>query len=266
MATSQSNNRFINKYTVSLVIILIIGFIIINSIYDQDKVDDIKIIRPVRTIKVEHKIAGQSLSLTGTVLAKNEIDLSFRIDGKLTERLVSVGDKVSAEEIVARIDPQDAKDNFTSAKSNLNSAQASLTQATSNESRQKTLLSKGVITNSKYEDAVTQLQSAQAKFEGASANLNQAQNRLEYTNLKIDTAGVVTTINSEAGEVVKAGQVIMSIATNEGRDAVFNVPEQLFQNKPSSGALSVEVSLSYDPTIKTIGVVREVSPQPRAIA
>ena len=261
MATSQSNNRFINKYTVSLVIILIIGFIIINSIYDQDKVDDIKIIRPVRTIKVEHKIAGQSLSLTGTVLAKNEIDLSFRIDGKLTERLVSVGNKVSAEEIVARIDPQDAKDNFTSAKSNLNSAQASLTQATSNESRQKTLLSKGVITNSKYEDAVTQLQSAQAKFEGASANLNQAQNRLEYTNLKIDTAGVVTTINSEAGEVVKAGQVIMSIATNEGRDAVFNVPEQLFQNKPSSGALSVEVSLSYDPTIKTIGVVREVSPQ-----
>jgi len=235
MPILQSCYRLVNRYTISLVIIVIIGFVTVNSLYKQDKVDNTNIIRPVRTVKVEHKIAGQSLSLTGEILAKNEIDLSFRTDGKLIERLVSVGDMVSIGQTVARIDPQDAKDN------------------------------KGVITNAKYEDALTQLQSAQAKVEGSTASLNQAQNRLEYTNLQIDIAGIVTAIKAEAGETVKTGQIIMRVATDEGRDAVFNVPEQLFQNKPTSGVLSIEVSLSHDPRIKTIGVVREVSPQADSI-
>lgn len=265
MPILQSCYCLVNRYTISLVIIVIIGFVTVNSLYKQDKVDNTNIIRPVRTVKVEHKIAGQSLSLTGEILAKNEIDLSFRTDGKLIERLVSVGDMVSIGQTVARIDPQDAKDNLIGAKSSLTAAQASLTQAVSNEARQKILLSKGVITNAKYEDALTQLQSAQAKVEGTTASLNQAQNRLEYTNLQIDIAGIVTAIKAEAGETVKTGQIIMRVATDEGRDAVFNVPEQLFQNKPTSGVLSIEVSLSHDPRIKTIGVVREVSPQADSI-
>ena len=45
---------------------------------------------------------------------------------------------------------------------------------------------------------------------------------------------MITSINAEAGEVIKTGQVIMRVATDEGRDAVFNVPEQLFQNKSES--------------------------------
>ena len=95
------------------------------------------------------------------------------------------------------------------------------------------------------------MQSAQAKVEGAEANLNQAQNRVEYTNLKADTAGIVTAVKAEAGEIVRAGQAVMRVATNEGKDAVFNVPEQLFQNKPSNDQLLVEVALSHDPNIKT---------------
>ncbi|MCP5362732.1 MAG: efflux RND transporter periplasmic adaptor subunit [Rickettsiaceae bacterium] len=261
MPIIQPGFRLINKYTLSIVLIFVIAIIIIKSTGDTSKKEDEKLIRPVRVVKVAHKIAGQSLSLTGEILAKNEIDLSFRIDGKLIERLVSIGEGVTPGQIVARLDPQDVKDNLTAAKSNLNAAQAALDQATSNEARQKILLSKGVVTNAKYEDALSQLQSAQAKVEGAEANLNQAQNRVEYTNLKVDTAGIVTAVKAEAGEIVRAGQAVMRIATNEGRDAVFNVPEQLFQNKPSTDQFSVEVSLSHDPNIKTTGIVREVSPQ-----
>jgi RND family efflux transporter MFP subunit len=263
MPIIQPGFRLINKYTLSIALIFVIAIIIIKSTGDTSKKEDEKLIRPVRVVKVAHKIAGQSLSLTGEILAKNEIDLSFRIDGKLIERLVSIGEGVTPGQIVARLDP---KDNLTAAKSNLNAAQAALDQATSNEARQKILLSKGVVTNAKYEDALSQLQSAQAKVEGAEANLNQAQNRVEYTNLKVDTAGIVTAVKAEAGEIVRAGQAVMRLATNEGRDAVFNVPEQLFQNKPSNDQLLVEVALSHDPNIKTTGIVREVSPQADSVS
>ena len=91
---------------------------------------------------MEHSTAGQLLSLTGEILAKNEVDLAFRTDGKLIERLVSVGAMITSGQTVARIDPQEAEDNFTSAKSNLSAAKAALAQAISNEARQKILLSK----------------------------------------------------------------------------------------------------------------------------
>ncbi len=266
MPIIQPGLRLINKYTLSIALIFVIVVIVIKSVGGTSKKEEEKLIRPVQVVKVAHKIAGQSLSLTGEILAKNEIDLSFRIDGKLIERLVSVGDLVTTGQIVARLDPQDVKDNLIAAKSNLNAAQAALDQATSNEGRQKILLSKGVVTNAKYEDALSQLQSAQAKVEGAEANLSQAQNRVEYTNLKVDTAGIVTAVKAEAGEIVRAGQAVVRIATNEGKDAVFNVPEQLFQSKPSNDQLTVEVSLSHDPSIKTTGIVREVSPQADSVS
>ncbi len=266
MPIIQPGFRLINKYTLSIALILVIVVIVIKSVGGTSKKEQEKLIRPVQVVKVAHKIAGQSLSLTGEILAKNEIDLSFRIDGKLIERLVSVGDLVTTGQIVARLDPQDVKDNLIAAKSNLNAAQAALDQATSNEGRQKILLSKGVVTNAKYEVALSEVQSLQSKVEGAEANLSQAQNRVEYTNLKVDTAGIVTAVKAEAGEIVRAGQAVMRIATNEGKDAVFNVPEQLFQSKPSNDQLTVEVSLRADPSIKTTRIVREVSPQADSVS
>ena len=71
------------------------------------------------------------------------MDLAFRTDGQLIERLVLVGAMVTAGQIVARIDPQDAEDNFTPAKSNLSAAQAALEQAISNEARQKITKQRG---------------------------------------------------------------------------------------------------------------------------
>ena len=128
MPIIQPGFRLINKYTLSiaLIVVILIAIIVIKSTGNTSKKEDEKLIRPVRVVKVIHKIAGQSLSLTGEILAKNEIDLSFRIDGKLIERLVSVGDTVTPSQVIARLDSQDVKDNLTAARSNLNAAQAAL--------------------------------------------------------------------------------------------------------------------------------------------
>ncbi len=112
MPIIQPGFRLINKYTLSIAFIFVIVVIVIKSVGGTSKKEQEKLIRPVQVVKVAHKIAGQSLSLTGEILAKNEIDLSFRIDGKLIERLVSVGDLVTTGQIVARLDPQDVKDNL----------------------------------------------------------------------------------------------------------------------------------------------------------
>ena len=69
----------------------------------------------------------------------------------------------------------------------------------------------------------------------------------------------VTATGAEAGEVVRAGQMVVQLARQGGRDAVFDVPEQLIRSGPRDPV--VEIALTNDPQVKATGRVREVSPQ-----
>ena len=62
-------------------------------------------IRPVRVTSVQHAVSGDTISLTGQIQAKDQINLAFRIGGRVQERNVTVGDPVTPGQIVARIEP-----------------------------------------------------------------------------------------------------------------------------------------------------------------
>src|SRR5215472_7524079 len=51
-------------------------------------------IRPVRTVTVEPKQAGDTLSLTGEIQPRYQADIGFRVDGKILARPVDVGASV----------------------------------------------------------------------------------------------------------------------------------------------------------------------------
>jgi len=104
-----------------------------------------------------------------------------------------------------------------------------------------------------------QLKTAQAQLESAQARLQNAKDNLTYTELKSDVAGVVTAKGAEPGEVVAAGKMVLQIARQGGRDAVFNVPSQIIRRSPRNP--EVTVALSEDPTVVATGHVREVAPQ-----
>src|SRR5205809_3077909 len=86
-------------------------------------------IRPVRTIVVQKRVLEESTALTGHVRARDEVSLAFRIDGKLIERLVNIGDRVTAGQLVARVDPQNELNALRSAQADLAAVHAELTHA-----------------------------------------------------------------------------------------------------------------------------------------
>jgi RND family efflux transporter MFP subunit len=216
-------------------------------------------IRPVRVTSVQHAPSGETISLTGQIQAKDQVNLAFRIGGRLRERNVTVGDPVAPGQIVARIESQDYQNALRSAEADLASAQAVLANARATEGRQSELLSKGFATRVQYDQAEQQLKTAQAQVESAQARLQNARDNLTYTELKSDVAGSVTAKGAEPGEVVAAGKMIVQVARQGGRDAVFNVPAQLIRQSPNDP--EVTVALSDDPTIVATGHVREVAPQ-----
>ena len=215
--------------------------------------------RPVQTSIVHPGTVTQSISLSGQIQASNQANLAFRVGGRLLERLVSTGDAVSSGQLVARIENQDAANALRSAEADLSAAQASLTQAQKNEARVGALVEKALVPRSQYDDAEEQLAAAQSKVNSALANLQAARDSLGYTELQSDMAGTVTETGAEPGEVVSAGQMIVRIAHQGGKDAVFQVPPQLIRETDANP--EVTVVLVDDPAIAAIGHVREVSPQ-----
>jgi RND family efflux transporter MFP subunit len=216
-------------------------------------------IRPVRTVTVEHHVSGESLSLTGQIRAQDQANFAFRLDGRMIERLVNVGDTVKPKQIIARLDPQIQQNALRQAQANLSAAQGQLTQARNDFDRQQQLLEKGNTPRSRFDQAQQARQTAEAQVNAAQAQLHTTQDQLGYTDLVVDSAGTVTAVGAEPGEVVAAGRMIAQVARQGGRDAVFDVPAQLIRTAPQD--LMIEVALTDDPKITVKGHIREVAPQ-----
>lgn len=216
-------------------------------------------VRPVRVITVTEQKAGETVSLSGVVEAKTEVDLAFRIGGRMIERFVNVGDRVEAGKLVAKLDSQDEENAVRAATANLSAAEGKFFEAEQNYERQRQLLSRGHTTRQRYDAAVQTLNTLRGQADVARAQLATAKTRLNDTNLYADAPGEVTSRGANSGEVVQAGQMIVRIARKEGRDAVFDAPSSLIAQGTSNADISV--ALSIDPSIVATGRVREVSPQ-----
>ena len=174
-------------------------------------------------------------------------------------RSVNVGDQVQPGQVVARLDPQNEQNSLRSAQANLSAAQGQLTNASNTFERQRRLLERRVSSRAEFEQAEEALQTAQSQVDDAEAQVKIARDRVSYTELDSDVSGAVTARGAEPGEVVQAGQMIVRVARQDGRDAVFDVPSQLLRSAPSD--IEVKVSLTDDPSVTAIGRVREVAPQ-----
>jgi membrane fusion protein, multidrug efflux system len=120
-------------------------------------------------------------------------------------------------------------------------------------------LKDGWATRANFDEVQQKLLTAQAQVDSSEAQVRTAREQQSYTVLSADAAGAVTAVGAEPGEVVHAGQTVVQVAREGGRDAVFDVPEQLIRNGPQDPV--VEIALSDDPKVKATGRVREIAPQ-----
>lgn len=220
-------------------------------------------IRPVRVVTVAKGAVGDLIALTGTVQAQTEINMSFRIDGRLIERNVTVGDTVRPGQLIAQLDSQNEESSVQSARAQLAAARAQLVEARNNYARMRDLVAENAVSQATYDSAEALRKTAESQVESVQSQLTLAENRLSYTRLVSDVAGVVTMQAAEPGEVVGAGRPIVQVAREGARDAAFDVPARVKDTMPSNAELAV--ILASDPKVTATGVVREISPRADAV-
>ena len=215
-------------------------------------------IRPVRVLRVGPASPVQSVEFAGEVRARHETRLAFRVGGKIVERLVDVGATVKSGQPLARLDANDLVLAAASAKAQVASLQAERDLAAADLKRYRELREKNFISQAEYDRRSSALVTAEARLQATSAQHRQAANQASYAVLAADTAGVITAIEAEAGQVVAAGQTVARLARPGDKEVGFAVPES--QRDFVERATDFGLSLHALPDRRWKGRLRELSP------
>ncbi len=208
-----------------------------------------------------HKQAGmRELTATGEIAARTQSELSFRLRGRLSERLVDVGSHVVKGQLIARVDPGELHEAVTSAEAGVVAAESHLRQTALTLNRQTKLFAQGNTPRRVHDQAETAFRLAQSSLEGAQTTLETSQEQLAQTELRASADGMITVVSVEVGEVVQPAQSAFVLAEDEGRDAVFNVSERSLLGFGLSEGTVVQVRLLAPPSLLTEGKVREIGP------
>jgi len=175
----------------------------------------------------------QESGFTGIVRARVQSDLTFRVPGKITERLVDTGQQVRQGEPLMRIDRTDYAHAIAVQIGNVAAARARLTQAAADERRYHELVSSGAVSGSAFDEAKAAAESARALLRGATAALKVAQDEGRYSTLVADADGTIIETLAEPGQYVAAGQVVLQLAHSGPREAAIDLPETL---RPAIGS------------------------------
>lgn len=174
-------------------------------------------------------------SFTGTVGAKVQSDLGFRVSGKILERLVDTGQSVKRGQPLVRMDPVDLRLAAQAQDNAVMAAKAQAKQAMEEEARYRDLRGTGAISASAYDQVKAAADAAAAQLSAAQAQANVARNATHYAQLLADADGIVMNTLAEPGQVVAAGQVVVRLAHAGKREAVVQLPETL---RPALGSLA----------------------------
>jgi membrane fusion protein, multidrug efflux system len=196
---------------------------------------------------------------SGDIHARYESALGFRVGGKIKRRVVDVGAHVEAGDLIAELDAQDLELQASSARASLAAAQADLAMAKAERDRYQALQQKHFV-------SATQFDAVDNKFKASTAHVNEvraalavAQNQADYTELRADHAGVITTIAGEAGQVVAPGQTIATLARDGEREVEISVPEGRIADIEVGAAAIVELWAESGKHLD--GTLREIAPE-----
>ncbi|MDC7690723.1 efflux RND transporter periplasmic adaptor subunit [Vogesella indigofera] len=190
---------------------------------------------PLVRAAIVQGFSPESRSFSGTIAARVQSDLGFRVSGKVLARLVDAGQTVKRGQPLLRIDPADLKLAAQAQLEAVAAARARAQQTAQDEARYRDLRGTGAISASAYDQVKAAADAAKAQLSAAEAQADVARNASRYAELVADGDGVVMETLAEPGQVVGAGQIVVRLAHAGRREAVIQLPETLRPAVGSSG-------------------------------
>ncbi|NGN42918.1 efflux RND transporter periplasmic adaptor subunit [Mesorhizobium sp. CGMCC 1.15528] len=227
------------------------------SACSQEKAETKEVIRPVKVVEIAKADDTRRLDYSGSVKSRTETSLGFRINGKVIERNVDIGDRVKPGDVLARVDANDYELATRSAQASLMAAQKQVETTDLTRKRAEQLFAKNFASKSQLEAQTLAYEQAVSSRDAAASSLEQAKNQVAYTDLTSGLNGIVTAINADVGQVVGTGTPVVTVAVDGEKEVQIAVPEtDIAQFRIGK---SVQARFWSDNALVLDGKVREVA-------
>lgn len=238
-------------------VLAVVALTVTVSGCSEEKAETKEIIRPVKVVEIAGTGEARRLDYAGSVRARTEMNLGFRVGGKITERLVNVGDRVKPGDRLARIDPTDYQLAVESAEATLFAAEKQVQTTSLTKERAAQLFTRSFSSKAELDQATLLYDQAISTRDAAASSLSQAKNQVAYADLKSDQSGIVTAINADVGQVVGTGTPVVTVAVDGEKEIEVAVPElDIAEFKPGK---AVSARFWSNDMLTLDGQVREVS-------
>ena len=226
----------------------------------EDKKAEIKTPTPPTVLvqKVAFVAGSHDQTFSATIQPRIVSDHAFRVTGKVVQRFVNVGDKVTQGEALAELDSGDLKLQLSQAEAEMGAAGKALKQQSTEQARVAKLTAQGWDAPAALEKQNVVVDEAKARLDKAKQSVELAQNTIGYAILKSNSDGVVTETSIEAGQVAAAGQKVISVAKDGEIEALVAIPENIVADLANA---EVNLSIWSDPSVHYSAKLRELAPQ-----
>lgn len=195
-------------------------------------------------------------SASGTVEAENFASLSTRTMGYVSKVYVTVGDKVSKNQLLLDINSEEIDAKKAQANAGLSQAAAQLKIAEKDYQRYEKLYQDKSASQKEFDDMTARYTMAKAGYESALQMQNEIDAMMAYSHIRAPFSGVITSKSIKMGDLAKPGQPLLSLEAPGSFVAAVMIPEIYIESITKGQEVDVYIKSSQK-SVK--GTVSEVS-------
>ncbi len=157
------------------------------------------------------KADANTLVLYGNVDIR-EVDLGFRVFGKVQEVFFDEGDRVQEGDVLATLDPIPYEQQLLEATAQLAYAEVAFVNSEKQFTRRASAIKSSAISEEDYQNALAQVEELNATVLQARASLDTAKTACDDTKLRAPCEGTLLSRIREPGSVLNPGQPVFTLS------------------------------------------------------
>lgn len=174
--------------------------------------------------------ASAQSAFDGVVEAVRQTVVAAQVPGAVVQLDVKVGDRVSAGQLLLRLDARAADQNAAASDAQVQAARAALDVASKDFERQRQLFQKNYISQAALEQAQAQFKSTQAQVNAQLAQAGAARTQTGFYVVRAPFAGVVSEVPVSLGDMAMPGRALVTLYDPAALRVTAAVPQSLTTN------------------------------------
>lgn len=200
-------------------------------------------------------------SAVGTIRAVHETTIGSKLMARVTEVQLKAGQQVHAGDVLVQLDDADLRAKLEQALAAVSAAEAAQTQAISDEKRYATLLKSSAVSKQEYEKTATAVRSSEAELRRAKEIVKEVQATLDWATVRSPMDGTVIDKKVDVGDLVRPGQVLVTLFDPKRMQLVASVRESLAQRLVIGQDIGVDMEGLGK---RCTGTISEIVPEAQA--